>query len=316
MKQRILITCGDINGIGPELALRVFNDKNLLNQFDIKIIGPIQIFEYYSKLLKLKKISEKNLLDLPAYNDINIKTGEVNAVAGRISGDAIKLGVDLCLKKYFDALVTLPINKESLNLGGYNYRGHTEMLSHLTSSKNTFMLMYSSKLKIVPVTIHIPVKKTPSSISKTKLIEKIININNTFVKTFKIKKPRIAVLALNPHCGDGGLIGYEEKKIISPAIAVLLKAGFNIKGPFSADGFFGNNEYKKFDATVSMYHDQAMIPFKMLSKDSGVNFTGGLRIIRTSPAHGTAYDIAGKGVANITSTLEAIKLAGKLSAIY
>ena len=316
MKQRILLSCGDVNGIGPELILKVFSNKNLISQFDIKVIGPKRVFDFYSRLLKIKRIPENYFLDIAVPDNFSANPGKVDVISGKTSGEAIKLGVDLCMKKYFDALVTLPINKESLNLGGYNYRGHTEMLSHLTQSKNTFMLMYSNMLKIIPVTIHIPVKKISSAITKTKLIEKIININNVFVKTLKIRKPHIAVLSLNPHCGDGGLIGYEEKKIISPAISALRKSGFNIEGPFSADGFFGSSLYKKFDVTISMYHDQAMIPFKILSKESGVNFSGGLKIIRTSPAHGTAYDIAGKGIADITSTMEAIKLAGKLSVNY
>lgn len=316
MKPKILLTCGDVNGIGPELILKVLNNKLLLNQFEIKAIGPVKVFDYYSKLLKIGKVPEKYFLDLQLHKDFKINPGEVNAIAGKISGDAIKLGVDLCNKKYFDALVTLPINKESLNLGGYNYQGHTEMLSHLTSSKNTFMLMYSEILKIVPFSIHIPVKKIISSISKQKLTEKIILINNVLVKGLKIKKPHIAVLGLNPHCGDGGIIGNEEIRIISYSISFLKEKGFNIDGPFSADGFFGSKMYKKFDVVISMYHDQAMIPFKIISKDKGVNFTGGLKIIRTSPAHGTAYDIAGRGIANLKSTEEAIKLAGKLTLIY
>jgi 4-hydroxythreonine-4-phosphate dehydrogenase len=316
LKQRILLSCGDVNGISPELILKIFSYKNFINRFDIKVIGPKKVFDFYSRLLKMKKIPENHFLDIIVPDGFKVNPGKVDINAGKISGDAIKLGVDLCMKKYFDALVTMPINKESLNLGGYNYHGHTEMLSHLTSSKNTFMLMYSNALKIIPITIHIPVKKIYSAITKTKLIEKIININNVFVKILKIKKPHIAVLALNPHCGDGGIIGNEEKKNISPAISALQKSGFNIEGPFSADGFFGSSLYKKFDVTVSMYHDQAMIPFKILSEDSGVNFTGGLKIIRTSPAHGTAFDIAGKNIANISSTLEAIRLAGKLSANF
>jgi|WetSurMetagenome_2_1015567.scaffolds.fasta_scaffold06992_5 4-hydroxythreonine-4-phosphate dehydrogenase len=316
MKPKIVLTCGDINGIGPELALRILNNKNLQSRFDIKVIGPKFIFDYNSNLLKIRKIPEKSILDLPLYKDIEIKTGRVDALAGRISGDAIKLGVELCRKRFFDAMVTLPINKESLNLGGYHYSGHTDMLAHLTMSKNTFMLMYSDILKIVPLTIHIPLKKVPASISKKKFTENIIDVNNSFVKTFKVKKPAIAVLGLNPHSGDGGLIGNEEEKILSPVISYLKKIGFNIKGPYSADGFFGSKMYKKFDVVIAMYHDQAMIPFKILSKDSGVNFTGGLRIIRTSPAHGTAYDIAGKGIAKETSTIEAVKLAGKLTEIY
>ncbi len=313
MKQKILLTCGDINGIGPELILKIFQNKCLLEKYEIKVIGPKKVFDFYSKLLKIRKISEKHILNLnPDYNYI-LKIGTVDSIAGKISGDAIKLGVDLCKKKYFDALVTLPINKESLNLGGYRYRGHTEMLAHYTSSKNTFMMMFSKTLKIVPLTIHIPIKKVASSITRCFIEEKIILINNTLVKNFRINKPKIAVLSLNPHCGDGGLIGLEEKKIISPVITDLLKLGFKIKGTFSADGFFASNLFKKFDVVISFYHDQAMIPFKILSQNKGVNFTGGLKIIRTSPAHGTAFDIAGKGIADESSTLEAIKLAGKLA---
>lgn len=313
MKPSILLTCGDVNGIGPELGLKIFRIKEITDKFDLKIIGPKKVFGYYSELLKIKNIPYKDILDLSYFENYEPKTGNVDAVAGKISGDAIKLGVELCLKNYFDALVTLPINKESLNLGGYTYQGHTEMLSHLTASKNTFMLMYSKALKIVPVTIHIPVKKIPSSINKSILTEKIISVNNTLVKTFKIKKPKIAVLSLNPHSGDGGLIGTEEIKIIEPVINSLSDLGFNIRGPFSADGFFGSRMFKKFDVVLSMYHDQAMVPFKILSVDKGVNFTGGLKIIRTSPAHGTAFDISGKGKADVSSTLEAILLAGKLA---
>jgi 4-hydroxythreonine-4-phosphate dehydrogenase len=315
LKPKLLLTCGDVNGIGPEIIIKVISNKSFFYQFDIKIIGPKSVFDFYCKLLKARKISENNILNINTPFGFHINPGIVDGNAGKISGDALKLGIDLCMNKYFDALVTLPINKESLNLGGYNYTGHTEMLSHLTSSKKTFMLMYSGALKIVPLTIHIPVKKVSSSLLKSRLIEKIITINNVFVKTFKIKNPRIAVLALNPHSGDGGLIGNEEIRLISPAIAYLVKLGFKIIGPFSADGFFGSAAYKKFDVVVTMYHDQAMIPFKILSQDCGVNFTGGLKIIRTSPAHGTAFDIAGKGIADITSTIEAIKLAGKLSSI-
>jgi 4-hydroxythreonine-4-phosphate dehydrogenase len=313
MKPRILLTCGDVNGIGPELILKIFSNKDIKNRFDLKVVGPVSAFNYYSKELKIRNIPVKEILNLTVANNFEITPGSVDAIAGRISGDAIRIGVDLCRKKYFDALVTLPINKESLNLGGYTYRGHTEMLSHLMSSKETFMLMYSPVLKIVPLTVHIPVKKISSSISKNLIIEKVIAINNVFVKTFKVKKPGIAVLSVNPHSGDGGIIGKEEIKIISPAIKILKDTGFKIEGPFSADGFFGNIMYRKFDVVISMYHDQGLIPFKMLAKESGVNFTGGLKIIRTSPSHGSAFDIAGRGIADESSTIEAIKLAGKLA---
>jgi len=313
LKKRILITTGDVNGIGPELGLKIFSVKELREKYELKIIGPKNVFYFYSRLLKIPMIPEKDILDLSVYSGYEPVPAKVDAVSGKISGDAIKLGVDLCMKNYFDALVTLPINKESLNSGGYNYIGHTEMLSHLTSSKNTFMLMYAKNLKVIPATIHIPVKKISPVITKSFLMDKIIAVNNSLVKTFKIKKPKIAVLAINPHSGDGGLIGQEEIKTVIPVMKFLAEIGFNLKGPFSADGFFGSSLYKKFDAVIAMYHDQAMIPFKILSKDSGVNFTGGLKIIRTSPAHGTAFDIAGKGVAKVSSTAEAVKLAGCLA---
>lgn len=313
LKKRILITTGDANGIGPELGLKIFSNKELTEKYELKIIGPKSVFYFYSKLLKIRAIPEKDILDLPAYGGYEPAPAKIDAVSGKIAGDAIKLGVDLCVKNYFDALVTLPISKESLNSGGYNYIGHTEMLSHLTSSKSTFMMMYAKNLKVIPATIHIPVKKISSVITKSFLMDKIIAVNNSLVKTFKIKKPKIAVLALNPHSGDGGLIGQEEIKTVMPVLKFLSEIGFNLKGPFSADGFFGSSMHKKFDAVISMYHDQAMIPFKILAGEKGVNFTGGLKIIRTSPAHGTAYDIAGKGIARVSSTAEAIKLAGYLA---
>ncbi|MBI5403801.1 MAG: 4-hydroxythreonine-4-phosphate dehydrogenase PdxA [Ignavibacteriae bacterium] len=313
MKKRILITCGDANGIGPELGLKLFRVKELTEKFEMKIIGPEKIFGFYSKRLKIKAIPDTQILNLTYHGNFEPKPSETNETAGRIAGDAVKLGVDLCMKNYFDALVTLPLNKKSLNLAGYNYRGHTEMLAHLTSSKNTFMMMYSKNLKIVPLTIHIPLKKVPVSISKSTIMDLVISVNNNLVKTFKIRKPKIAILSLNPHSGDGGIIGGEEKKIIFPAVKLLSGMGFNINGPFSSDGFFGSEMNKKFDVVIAMYHDQAMIPFKILSGDKGVNYTGGLKIIRTSPAHGTAFDIAGRGNADVTSSVEAVKLAGFLA---
>lgn len=313
MKKRILITCGDANGIGPELGLKLFRVKELTDKFDMKIIGPEKMFGFYSKLLKIRRIPDNLILNLSYFDKFEPEPAKTDETAGKIAGDAVKLGADLCIKNYFDALVTLPLNKQSLNLAGYNYQGHTEMLAHLTSSKNTFMMMYSENLKIVPLTIHIPLKKVPSSVTKNAIMDKVISVNNNLVKTFKIRKPKIALLSLNPHSGDGGLIGSEEKKIIVPAVKFLAETGFNIQGPFSSDGFFGSKMRNNFDVVIAMYHDQAMIPFKILSGEKGVNYTGGLKIIRTSPAHGTAFDIAGKGKADVTSSVEAVKLAGMLA---
>jgi 4-hydroxythreonine-4-phosphate dehydrogenase len=209
-------------------------------------------------------------------------------------------------------MVTLPISKHSLNIAGYKFDGHTEMLGKLTKC-TPLMILYSDKLIVSLVTGHNALKDTAKKLSQKRIIDKVILTNNILVRDFKIRKPKIAVLSLNPHSGDGGVLGNEEIKFIAPAIANLKNAGFNIAGPFAADGFFGNKSYKKFDVTIAMYHDQGLIPFKMMAYETGVNYTGNINIVRTSPDHGTAFDIAGKGKANIHSTLNAIKLAAKIS---
>jgi 4-hydroxythreonine-4-phosphate dehydrogenase len=232
--------------------------------------------------------------------------------AGKLAGDAIKIAAELCIHRKFDAMVTLPISKESFNKAGFDYPGHTEMLKELTSSGSTAMIMHSSNLILSLITVHIPLSYVSKKINERTIIEKVILFNNSLVKDFNIRKPKIAILGLNPHSGDGGKLGDTEMKVITPAINKMLTAGFDLDGPFPADGFFANKTYKKFDGTIAMYHDQGLIAFKMISKDKGVNYTAGINIIRTSPNHGTGFDIAGKGIANPNSTIEAIKLIGKL----
>lgn len=311
-KPKILLTIGDPNGIGPEIILKLFNDKKNTKKYCLKVIGSKKVFKYYSRLLNLENINTCDIIDLPFYNDFKIKKGKIDKTAGRMSGDAVRIGTELCMNGEFDALVTLPISKEALNTGGYKFPGHTEMLTGLTNSKSTVMIMYSNKIAVSPVTIHVPIKDVSKLLTRKLLREKLATINNSLLNEFKFKKPSIAVLSLNPHCGDGGLIGNEESRTIKPVIDELSKKGMNISGPFTSDAYFSNKSYRNYSITISMYHDQGLIPFKMLSSGSGVNYTGGLKFIRTSPDHGTAFDIAGKGIANVDSTLAAIKLAYKL----
>jgi 4-hydroxythreonine-4-phosphate dehydrogenase len=311
-KPKILLTIGDPNGIGPEIILKIFRNKKLFQKYNLKIIGTKKVLDFYSDLLKIKKINQKDIIELSAYKNFKTNIGKTDAVAGRMSGDAIRFGAERCKQKEFDAIVTLPISKEALNAGGYNFPGHTEFLTSLTNSKATVMIMYSNRVIISPLTTHIPLKDVSKILTKSYLMKRLFTINDVLRNEFSIKNPSIAVLSLNPHCSDAGLTGNEENNTIKPVIKELWRKKIRVYGPFSPDSYFGNNNYENFTITMSMYHDQGLIPFKMLSSINGVNYTGGLNITRTSPVHGTGFDISGKGVANHVSTLAAIRLACKL----
>jgi len=312
-KKRLLVSLGDPNGIGPEILLKIFSNKTLTNKYSLTIAGSKAILDEYSCILKLPRIDQSKIIEVPLPSGFTVSPGKTDKKAGKISGDFIRTAVKLCVKKSFDALVTMPVSKEALNLGGYKFPGHTEMLSKLTSSANAVMILYSKKFSTALITGHIPVKNVSSEIKKENIIKKIITVNNSLTKNFKINRPRISILSLNPHAGDGGTIGKEELNEIIPVISLMNEAGFRIRGPFSPDAYFANKLYGKFDITIAMYHDQGLIPFKMISFGKGVNFTAGLNIIRTSPDHGTAFDIAGTGIAETGSSAEAIALAAKLS---
>ncbi len=304
---------GDPNGIGPEIILKIFNLNSITSRYDLKVVGSAKVFKYYSELLKLPDITPEKLIEIKTGKSIKVKPGFVSEQAGKLSGDSIRKGIKLCLKKEFDALVTLPISKEAFNKGGFKFPGHTEMLEKLAGGGTAAMIMYSKDLTLSLVTVHIPLSKVSRQVTVKKIIGCVITGNNSLVKDFGIKKPKIALLGLNPHSGDGGKLGDNENKVIIPAVKNLQDADFNIKGPFPADGFFASGSFKDFDLVISMYHDQGLIPFKMISKDRGINYTAGINIIRTSPNHGTAFGIAGKGIANPNSTIEAMKLAAKLT---
>lgn len=309
---RIVLTCGDPNGIGPEIGLKIINNDRLRKLFDLKLIIPESVLDHYSKSLNLKRPENNAFINIPDFN-IRVKEGRIDKKAGRIASDAIRIGAELCMRKSFNAMVTLPISKKSFNLAGFNFPGHTEYLKAITGCDKTIMIMYSKELTVTPVTIHIPLKKVSCCLEKSVLRSNLSVLNKTFIKNFKVENPRIAVLGMNPHNGDGGLLGFEEKTKLEPVIKEFKSKGMNVNGPFSADGFFGSLAYKNYDAVACCYHDQALIPFKILSNGNGVNYTAGLPIIRTSPTHGTAFDISGKNIAKLESTIAAINLAGKLN---
>ncbi len=322
MKPRIAITIGDFNGIGPEVVLKSISKKNILNTVNPILIGSIDIFDFVAKKLKLKlklvKIDnypteiEKNSIPVIEVSKINIKqlqVGKISPDAGVCAGMAIEKAVSLALNKSVDAIITAPISKEALHLAGYNFPGQTEMIAMLSRSEQSTMMLVSGGLRVALATIHIPIKDVASGISKERILSKIKIVDTTLKNDFKIKMPKIAVLGLNPHAGENGEIGTEEKEFISPAIKISKENNILVEGPFAADGFFGTKQFKNYDAVLAMYHDQGLIPLKLLEFENGVNFTAGIKVLRTSPDHGTAYDIANKYIANPSSMIAAIELA-------
>lgn len=322
----IAITVGDYNGIGPEVALKAAASRTIRANCTPLLVGPYKAFEFYAaryslrrKILKVETLSdavgrsEITILDIGPNFSEKIKPGKTTKEAGHWAGQAIERAVRLCVEGDADAMITAPISKETLRLAGYNYPGQTEMVTKLSNSHGSIMIMASGFARIALATIHIPISQVASSITKSGLVERLGIFNASIRTDFGVKAPRIAVLGLNPHAGENGYIGNEETEIIKPAIQETNSMKIDARGPFPADAFFGTYREGMFDGIFAMYHDQGLIPLKMRSFSTGINFTAGTRIIRTSPDHGTAFDIAGKGIANPSSTIEAIKLALDIS---
>ena len=316
------ITMGDPNGIGPEIILKLHNNKRIWSFCLPLVIGDIEVLEKYSRILgiksklsPLKHINKKEIepnkltvLNQECFDIENLNPGKVQPTCGRASATYIKEAVRLALAKRIDAITTAPISKEALNRAGFPYPGHTEFLGKLTKTKNFTMMFVGGDVRVALVTTHTPLKDVPEAIKKEKVF-KTIMITANGLKSFGIKNPKIAVCALNPHGGEGGIFGKEEKKEILPAVLKAKKNGYNVWGPFSADTLFYQAPCRKFDAVVSMYHDQGLIPIKIKGLGRSVNITLGLPIIRTSVDHGTGFDIAGKGIANPASLFEALRFA-------
>ncbi|SMO68623.1 4-hydroxythreonine-4-phosphate dehydrogenase PdxA [Fodinibius sediminis] len=325
MAQHIVISSGDINGIGPEIILKALKTDRL-NDHTATILSAPEVIEYYCSLLdinlawhQIPAIDEArpgrvNVLDCYDENEpVSITPGVLSKQAGGYAMKAVECGLELCKRGAADAMVTAPISKEAVNRAGYHIPGHTEFLAENTGTKDFLMMLVNDGLRVGLATIHIPISAVPEALNKRIIERRVKLMHQSLHVDFGIAVPRIAVLGLNPHAGDGGIIGNEERDIISPALESLKKAGITASGPYPADGFFGNKKYDNFDGILAMYHDQGLIPFKTLSFGAGVNFTAGLPIIRTSPDHGTAFDIAGKGQADASSFKQALSLAIALS---
>lgn len=324
-KAKIAITIGDFNSVGPEVVLKSIADEKVRELCSVFLIGSYPVFQFYNRRFRLNVgLTQINSLDEWSDRTVNVidvydatkrdvRIGTPSKLAARCAAHAIEQGVDMCLIGFTTALVTAPVSKESLNLVGYRYPGQTEMLASLTGSEHVMMMLLSQRMRVGLVTTHLPISRVAKSITTDKIVEKIGILNRSLKEDFCVKRPTVAVLALDPHAGDGGVIGKEDDMIVKPAIQLAQKEHINVQGPFPADSFFGSYRRKTYDAVLAMYHDQGLIPLKMSSFGKGVNFSAGLKIIRTSPDHGTAYDIAGKGIANPESMKEAIKLAVRLA---
>jgi 4-hydroxythreonine-4-phosphate dehydrogenase len=321
MKPTIGITMGDFNGIGPEVALKTITSKSVRSISIPILIGSIDVFEYYAKLLKFKVnlkevdyIPQKNenfipIIPVRKFLKPRIKPGVVSFEAGRLATESVLAAALLCLKNDLHGMVTAPLSKEAINLDGFTFPGQTEILAAICGSNQFAMILTSDAFRVGLVTIHLPIKDVAKSITTKSVGDKINMLYNSLRRDFKIKTPKIALLGLNPHAGENGRMGKEEFTSIIPAIKSATRKKIKVNGPFSADGFLGSKMYKEYDGILAMYHDQGLIPLKMVGFNAGVNFTAGLPIVRTSPDHGTAFSLAGKGIANPSSTLEALKVA-------
>ncbi|MDQ3536104.1 MAG: 4-hydroxythreonine-4-phosphate dehydrogenase PdxA [Bacteroidota bacterium] len=319
-KPVIGITMGDINGIGPEVIIKALSDPRITKNIVIIIYGSTKVLTFYRKLLKnedinfnpIKSVSQVNTKKINIINcwedNIEAQPGVDNKDGGYCSYMALKRATEDLKEGLIEAVVTAPINKKNIQNEEFNFVGHTEFFTQHFGDNESLMLLVSENLRVGVVTGHIPLKEVSEGITKEKLTAKIKIFAKSLKKDFGISKPRIAVLGLNPHAGEDGILGSEENEIISPVIEEFRKKGNFVFGPYPADGFFGMMQFKKFDGVLAMYHDQGLIPFKTLAFENGINFTAGLSVVRTSPDHGTAYNIAGKNIANESSMREAIYL--------
>ena len=320
-KIRVAITQGDTNGVGYEVILKAFQDSAILELCTPIIYGSPKIAAYHKKILNIEtpfniinkaEDARDGRVNLLACHDdeTKVELGQPTTEAGQAAFCALDRAMTDYRKGLYDVLVTAPINKATIQNPGFQFHGHTEYIeTSLGEGKKSLMILMNDVLRVALVTTHLPIKDIAKAITKEAIIEKATIFHTALKRDFRISKPRIAVLALNPHAGDEGLLGSEEKDIIKPAIDELAEKGIQAFGPYPADGFFGSGTYYRFDGVLAMYHDQGLAPFKTIALESGVNYTAGLPIVRTSPDHGTAYDIAGKGKADENSLRQAIYTA-------
>lgn len=314
------VTIGDMNGIGPEIILKVFSDSRLLDICCPVIYGSLMALDYYKKNLHLPDLALNQIKDAEEIkrNKVNViecleekvqvEPGHSTDEAGKLAYAALLKATEDVLSKKIDLIVTAPINKKNIRDFHKNFTGHTGFLSEKDGNE-ALMILCSEKMKIAMVTGHVALSDVKKNITVESVISKIESLHKCLIRDFGIRRPRIAVLGLNPHAGEEGILGTEEITIINPSIDQVKTKGILAAGPYPADGFFGSANYLNFDGILAMYHDQALIPFKTLNFENGVNFSASLNFIRTSPDHGTAYEIAGKGEASESSMRSAIYTA-------
>ena len=317
-KVKVGISIGDVNGIGLEVIIKTLLDNRILEYCTPIVYGHTKVASFHRKALSVSDFSFNVITEASQANpkranmincwdeDVKIELGSATEIGGKYAFISLEKALDDLLSGKIDALVTAPINKHNIQNENFQFAGHTEYIQNKTNSTDSLMFLVSEDLRVGVVTGHIPIKDIPVKISREKILSKLSLMNESLKKDFWIQKPKIAVLGLNPHAGDNGLIGEEESEIIIPTIEEANAQGIFAFGPYSADGFFANKTYLKFDAVLAMYHDQGLIPFKQISFHNGVNYTAGLPVVRTSPDHGTGYDIAGKNMASENSFREAV----------
>ena len=317
-KPIIGITIGDINGIGPELIIKTFSDNRIAELCTPVIFSSNKVINYYKRAVEdqhfnfhsTKDLSNLNHKQVNVFNcweeEIPIQPGVLTEQSGKYAVRSLMVATQ-CLKDgQLDALVTAPIHKANTQIPDFPFTGHTPFLKDKFGAKDVLMLLYHNNLRVALATEHVPLAKVASHITKETLTSKLNLLKDSLLKDFGILKPRIAVLGLNPHAGDNGTIGEEDKNIIAPLVESMQQAGNLVFGPFAADAFFARGSYTEFDAVLAMYHDQGLVAFKTLAQGMGVNYTAGLSVVRTSPDHGTAFDIAGKNMADESSFREAL----------
>ncbi len=317
-KPIIGITCGDLNGIGTELIIKTFSDNRILEHCTPIIFSSNKVINFYRKSMPeinfsfqtIKEYNRVNHKQVNLFNcweeEVNINPGQLTLEGGKYAAISLQTAVAALKQNQIDGLVTAPIHKKNIQSADFSFTGHTPYLKNIFGAGDVVMMLCADNFRVALVTEHVPVSAITQNISKEKILSKLQIINKSLQKDFGIDKPKIAVLGLNPHAGDEGLIGNEEETIIKPAIKEAKNNNMLVIGPYSADAFFARRSYTRFDAVLAMYHDQGLIPFKTLATGEGVNFTAGISGVRTSPDHGVAFDIAGKNEADNSSFLLSI----------
>jgi 4-hydroxythreonine-4-phosphate dehydrogenase len=317
-KPVIGISCGDLNGIGMEIIIKTFSDARILEHCTPIIYASNKLVNFYRKSVTdvnlnyqvIKDYNRINHKQLNVFNcweeDVVITPGQLTETGGKYAVLSLQTAVAALKQKQIDGLITAPIHKKNIQSAEFSFTGHTPFLKHSFEAKDVLMILYAGNFRVALVTEHVPIADVKKYITKETILSKLNILHKSLQRDFGIDRPRIAVLGLNPHAGDEGLIGNEEETIIKPAIKEAKNNNMLVVGPFSADAFFARNNHQKFDAVLAMYHDQGLVPFKALANGEGVNFTAGLSCVRTSPDHGVAFDIAGKDKADPSSFITAL----------